>query len=328
MNEENQQELLTSDFGLSKETVQCNLEQQGGYYQKRRQPGKQRENLPYAGKRITPAGIILIVIAIVLILVGLYFVTYHITTGIFNYSIAQMRVKDNASAGSDSSEKQSEQVTPSNGNYYQGFSNSIDENTFYSIHFENCDYDDADHNISMHGNYPQVSDDVRNSDYINGYIEDQALYIWNYYNSQAVDSVEQPSDYTWDMESYVTYNDNSVMSVVVQETWTADGSTMMDVTCINIDIENGMILDNSAILNTDDSFAQQFAKRSLAQNGEFEIMNYLTSGDLADYLSDSSYNIIFYTPLGMEVGFRYSTGAEVGWITVTYTDYRDYLKSF
>ena len=34
--------------------------------------------------------------------------------------------------------------------------------------------------------------------------------------------------------------------------------------------------------------------------------------------------ILFYTPIGMEVGFNYYNG----WVTVTYPDYLKYQKKF
>ena len=41
-------------------------------------------------------------------------------------------------------------------------------------------------------------------------------------------------------------------------------------------------------------------------------------------LNDDDSLIIFYTPLGMEVGFNYY----YGWVTVTYKDYQKYKSLF
>ena len=38
--------------------------------------------------------------------------------------------------------------------------------------------------------------------------------------------------------------------------------------------------------------------------------------------------IIFYTPLGMEVGFNYQSNGSSGWITATFNDYAQYKSSF
>ena len=38
--------------------------------------------------------------------------------------------------------------------------------------------------------------------------------------------------------------------------------------------------------------------------------------------------ILFYTPLGLEVGYNYETDSSQGWVTVTFTDYEKFAKSF
>ena len=50
----------------------------------------------------------------------------------------------------------------------------------------------------------------------------------------------------------------------------------------------------------------------------------MSDQEITYYLTDSDYLIIFYTPLGMEVGFNYYDG----WVTVTYRDYEKYQKKF
>jgi hypothetical protein len=198
----------------------------------------------------------------------------------------------------------------------------------YQIDFENCDYDDSTNQVYLHGTYPVLSDNVKNSEYLNEYIQEQAMYMWNYYleEVQPYETVTAPCE--WSMISYVTYNDNSLISIVIEESWYQEDTSFVDVTSINLDLERGMILDNDGILNTDEAFAIDFMERSNAQNGELDVFNYLTTLELSDFLTDPTSSIICYTPYGMEVGFRYTLGTQSGWVTVTYPDYQDFLKTF
>lgn len=52
----------------------------------------------------------------------------------------------------------------------------------------------------------------------------------------------------------------------------------------------------------------------------------MTDEQLQDFLSDSDTNIIFYTPVGLEIGFNYTTSSSSGWVTVTIKDYERYMK--
>jgi hypothetical protein len=88
-------------------------------------------------------------------------------------------------------------------------------------------------------------------------------------------------------------------------------------------MEKGVILDNNDMLSIDDDFSVDFRKRSDKQNGEIDYLTYLTDQQITDYF-ESDDIIVFYTPMGMEIGFNY----EQGWVTVTYEDYEQYLKVF
>ena len=54
----------------------------------------------------------------------------------------------------------------------------------------------------------------------------------------------------------------------------------------------------------------------------------MSAYEVYDFISDVNSNIIFYTPLGMEVGFIYKMEDKMGYVTATYTDYEKYLKNF
>lgn len=212
--------------------------------------------------------------------------------------------------------------------YYSTFHNEIDENLYYQIDFETRQLNIPEENLEMFGTYPVISGGIKNQDDINAYIEDMALYVWNYYQSELQESDEKPVDWYWQMNSYVTYTSEQIMSVVIEETWASEDDWYMDVTSINIDIENGFILENDQILNIDENFAKDFRERSERQNGTVEALDYMSAYEVYDFISDVNSNIIFYTPLGMEVGFIYKMEDKMGYVTATYTDYEKYLKNF
>ncbi|MDE6844370.1 MAG: hypothetical protein K2J99_01200, partial [Lachnospiraceae bacterium] len=89
---------------------------------------------------------------------------------------------------------------------------------------------------------------------------------------------------------------------------------------INIDMENGIILDNESMLNVNDDFSVEFRD---IQNGEISYLTRMSDQEITDHF-DSTDIIVFYTPQGMEIGFNY----DEGWVTVTYKDYEQYLKVF
>ncbi len=122
---------------------------------------------------------------------------------------------------------------------------------------------------------------------------------------------------------YVTYMDEDKLSVVFQENIYADTYDLAYLECINIDMENGVILDNEEMLSIDDDFSVEFRTRSDEQNGEIYSLTNMSDQEITSYFNSPDV-IVFYTPKGMEIGFNY----ESGWVTVTYEEYEQYLNVF
>lgn len=125
-----------------------------------------------------------------------------------------------------------------------------------------------------------------------------------------------------DAYGYVTYMDEEKISVVFSERGFANGSGIAYLYSINIDIENGVILDNSSIINMDDEFAVEFRRRNQEQNDADGYVDILSDQEVVEYLNSDTMGIVFFTPLGLEVGIN----IDGGWYTVTYKDYEKYLK--
>ena len=72
-----------------------------------------------------------------------------------------------------------------------------------------------------------------------------------------------------------------------------------------------------------DEFTIDFRERCEKQNGEIYGLNYYSDQDITSLMNEESTLILFYTPLGLEVGFNYPDG----WVTVTYPDYEEDLAT-
>ena len=117
--------------------------------------------------------------------------------------------------------------------------------------------------------------------------------------------------------------DEDRLSIVYDEQIYCDLGGGVYLICVNVDMKNGVVLDNEEMLVTDDDFSVDFRQRSDEQNGEISYLDYMTDQQITDYFNSDNI-IVFYTPKGMEIGFNY----EAGWVTVTYEEYEEYLKVF
>ena len=204
--------------------------------------------------------------------------------------------------------------------YYGEITDAIREDLDYSITWENYEYEGNDDNVTIAVDYPVISGDIPNIDAINDIIDDETEYFESYYEEY----VKNISDgrFLVYSEGYVTYMDDNVMSVVFAEMIYTDYWTDYGLYCLNIDVENGIVLDNSSIMEIDNEFAVDFRKRCKKQNGTVEDLEYMSDQEIAYYLSQGGTSIMFYTPMGMEVGLNMGGY----YVTVTYKDYEDFLQ--
>lgn len=177
---------------------------------------------------------------------------------------------------------------------------------------------------SVYITYPVIAgDDVPNLDNLNGTIMEEVDFL-----KSVADDADEDLNITVDGTAYVTYMDEEKMSVVFEERVYLDydnGGQVADyyLFSLNIDMENGVVLDNRSLINVNDDFSVDFRQRSDKQNGEIAYLTSMTDQEITSYF-ESDDIIAFYTPLGMEIGFNY----DAGWVTVTYKDYERYLKVF
>lgn len=208
---------------------------------------------------------------------------------------------------------------------YYTLHDDIKENLSYTVDFDYYEYDTDDEDVVIMVTYPVIEgDDVPNLDQLNGLMQSEIDLFKDYFEEEYINYMDEEGSYFSAVSSgYVTYMDEEKMSIVFSESVSSDYYNYAYLYCINIDMENGVVLDNENILGIDDTFSVEFRNRSDMQNGEIPYLTYMTDQEITDYFNSSDV-IVFYTPHGMEIGFNY----EEGWVTVTYEEYEQYLKVF
>ena len=208
---------------------------------------------------------------------------------------------------------------------YYTLHHDIKDGLSYSVDLE-TDYYDADENVSIWMEYPVIKgENVPNLDKINEAIQKEMTTIKDYYEEEYAGYMDEESDYFLaEATGYVAYMDEDVLSVVFDERIYSDYYSSVTLYCVNVDMRDGVILDNVNLINVDDDFSVDFRLRSDEQNGTIDELDWMTDQEITKYLTSADNLIIFYTPQGMEIGFNYREG----WVTVTYPDYKDYLKIF
>lgn len=211
--------------------------------------------------------------------------------------------------------------TPEDDYYYQ-LNDNLREDLSYSVYFDSKDRTEGEQ-LFIYCNYPVLEGDIPNIDYLNDVIYDEYLFLEEFYDENLKEHMAEDDYYYAMAEGYVTYMDEDVISVVFKEETLGKDYVLATLYCINIDIKKGIVIDNTEILDADDEFSIDFRTREANQNQSDTLDNY-TDQELTEMLNDTYDLIIFYTPLGMEVGINH----DFGWSTATYKDYKSFLKQF
>lgn len=280
---------------------------------------------------------------ILLLLVGSYFYGYFMTktfgsiigagsdAGEYHFDDEEDygRYDGAAEESEDRAEAYGDGYVPSpDDKYYYGPCDAIDESVDYSFVTKSYVNEDEENEIDIAVNYFEIKgENIPNLESLNKAIETAALY---YAEDFPKDSyyAELGNSYSVYISAYVTYNDADIVSIVLDEYVALDGQYQVDLYSINIDVKNGVILDNGSLLSIDREFAKEFRRRNNEQNDKIPYLESLSDEQLADALRNQNAVIAYYTPLGMEIGLNYSEEGNSGWVTVTYKDYEKYLTNF
>lgn len=207
--------------------------------------------------------------------------------------------------------------------YYKELKTILRDDLSYSIKFDTASYQDRNGDVDIYCYYPIIEGDIANKSYLNEIIYEEYEYFVDFYEENLQDEMWDDDYFTCTIEGYVTYMDEKTLSIVFAEDADTQDYFLIALYCINIDVENGVILNNTEILEANDDFSVDFRVREGEQN-ESDILDLYTDQELTEMFSNPVNLIIFYTPLGMEVGLNH----DYGWATTTYKDYEKYLKRF
>ena len=225
----------------------------------------------------------------------------------------------------------------SNNNYDNDYYNAYDDDEYYTLHddikdlsysidWEYFEYDAGGENVIIEVEYPVIiGGRIPNKEMINDELEAEIGFFTDYYEEEYSKYMNDDDSYFYvSATAYVTYMSEDILSVVFSEAVYSDYFDSISLYCLNFDMQNGVILDNTDILSVDDEFSIDFRYRSERQNGTIDELDYYSDQEITQMLTSSGSLIIFYTPQGLEVGVNY----DEGYVTVTYHDYKDYLNTF
>nr|MBQ8253725.1 hypothetical protein [Lachnospiraceae bacterium] len=215
------------------------------------------------------------------------------------------------------------------GPYYEDVVDCIDKSVSYTVKREFDEYADREEGVCVRLSYIQLEGDIPNLESINEMLKDSAYIYMKNMDSVKETVGEGHAGIYADTRSYVTYNTENQISIVLRdEIMFSYLYSDVSLKGININLDTGTVLDNTEILALDDNFGREFRDRSNAQNGISEggIEPYSDEEILA-MLRDPGSVIIFYTPIGLELGYHYRGDYYSGWVTISMKDYAKYLPS-
>lgn len=213
--------------------------------------------------------------------------------------------------------------------YYSGPYNALRDDLSYEIAFTEQVCYGENKDIFVCVEYPQLADcEHECRDYINAVLAYEYDYYVDFVKEKFEPLMSREEDrFYCQVDSFVTYMDEKHLSVVFWEEiymeLEADPMTILDFYCLNFDLETGTILENTEILRMDEDFAIDFRKREVEENGEGALTRY-TDQEILKMLQDGNSLVLFYTPMGLEVGLN----LEDMIVYVTYEDYERFLNSF
>lgn len=216
------------------------------------------------------------------------------------------------------------------GPYYEDFVDCIDESTTYQIRREFEEYTDEKLNICIRASYVQLEGNIPNLEEINARLKSEALSDLEWFEEKQ-DEYEQlcekyETGIRSETKSFVTFNDEETVSVAVEYQSNFSYDTELGIEGININLVTGTIMDNAQILNLGDDFGEEFRQRSNKQNGNSYGIELFSNVEIVSMLRQEDSVIVFYTPIGLELGYSYEKDGYTGWVTVSMQDYEKYLN--
>lgn len=200
--------------------------------------------------------------------------------------------------------------------YYVELADAIRDDLSYKVTKTDYSYSDQTSGVLVYVEYPRVSG-TGFDDKFNEILETSAMY---YAKGPGAGNV---FDSIVIVMAYITYMDENTLSVVLDETYSDDNwYSQSDLYCLNFDMKTGTCRYNTEIIQPSAALVQAFRDMSEYQNGTVENLDRMSDEEILSHFSDEDSLILFYTPVGLEIGFNY----EEGWITATLKEYEQFLN--
>ena len=106
--------------------------------------------------------------------------------------------------------------------------------------------------------------------------------------------------------------DEEKISIVFKHSLYEKHGTLPRLDALTFQVSTGELIEYSQMTEVDEDLALNFRAQDKIQNDNDYVQD-LTDEELLEALKDPDSVVMFYTPVGLEVGFNY----EDGWVTVT-----------
>lgn len=224
-------------------------------------------------------------------------------------------------------ENASEEGQDLNSPYYSGPYNALRDDLSYNVTFTDAIYySEKKNNVFVEVEYPQVDfGGGEKEEYINTALHYEFDYYKKFFEEDLKAEMKDEDYYYCIVDSDVTYMDEKILSVVFTEELQVkagmDTLNLINYYCLNFDLETGTLLENETLLDVDEAFAADFRRREIEENGEGALVDY-TDIQLMRMLQNDDYLVLFYTPMGMEIGLNLTDIV----VYMMYEDYEQFLK--
>lgn len=224
----------------------------------------------------------------------------------------------------EAEETEEDYVPDRSDDFYVEIADAVRTDLSYQIEWEECDLKSDRADASFYTVYPQLVGDIPHGKELNEYISQEALF-YREYCEMYVREMGYTSCHI-QSSGYVTYMDEDTVSIVFEEMLILDSTGIPGLFDINIDLSTGTVLEHEGMISYTKELAQRFRSQNEYQNNEKLKESDWTDEQLRQLLEDSG-GIVFFTPVGLEIGFNYNgAGNAYGWVTVTLKDYEKYMK--
>ena len=179
--------------------------------------------------------------------------------------------------------------------------------------------------VNAYCGYYTLESDTVDFTAVNEQLRDQSISALYYYLEN--NDAEDGTFYTLYSDSIITFNNDEIFSVVYDiNSYEGNNTKLFYLHGVNVDVKNGQVMDNTQILNFDDDFTKFFIQRSNTQNSTVPAINGSDISDTTKLFNNDDSLILFFTPLGVEVGINYRYYGSFGWVTVTLNDFDKYFS--